>query len=149
MIMSNMTLTPKCTRLFAHIIRLHSNKGNKTELSRDTYETGNIWWYNHLRNTTNGRIWQHGKGWYFWFDDIKMGCKHILSMISVCELHVNISRCCWNLCKTWGMWLLLSNAAKCSEHVCWGGQLSAHLRHNTIQYNMNAWIWVRNGINFP
>ena len=30
-------------------------------------------------------------------------------MISVCELHVHIS--CWKLCKTWDMWLLLSNAA--------------------------------------
>ena len=43
--------------VFAHLIRRYSIIGNKTQLSRNIYETDSIRWYNHLRHTAK-EIWQ-------------------------------------------------------------------------------------------
>ena len=56
---TNTTIGPWWYRFFAHIIRLHSDEGNKTQLPRDLYETESMWWYIHLRHTATEKIWQY------------------------------------------------------------------------------------------
>ena len=59
---------------------MHSNKRQKTQLSRDIYEADSIW-YNHLRHTTTEKNVDNMKGRYFRFhDDNKMSYEYIPSI---------------------------------------------------------------------
>ena len=69
------------TRLFAHIIRLHCDKRNKTQLSRDINEIDSIWWYSHLRHTTTGKYDNNGKDWYQMNSMISIWCTMLYSVI--------------------------------------------------------------------
>ena len=40
---------------------LYCNNRNKSQFSRDIYETDSIWWYNHLQRTTTVNMTKMGK----------------------------------------------------------------------------------------
>ena len=62
---------------------MHSSKGNKTQLSWDLYEATDSYMIpNNLQHTTTVR-YNHGKGWYFRFDDNKMSCKYPLDLLNL------------------------------------------------------------------
>ena len=59
-----------------------SDKGNKTQLSREIYENDNIWWHNQLRHKSTDKHDSNGKVWYFLLndDDKKMNHKYIITI---------------------------------------------------------------------
>ena len=130
-----------CTGLFAHIIRLHSNKGNKTQLPQDIYETDIIWWCNHLGHTTTEKYDNNGKGWWC----VYCLCA-LLHVIIVHYLHFrcyvsNVSKfrnCIWVKHKNryivepdWGISLFASHSPYKimlvkKDHLFWGIQRFAN-----------------------